>query len=471
MHDLNDVSAARPENGLVLGDRYRLERCIAVGGMGEVWEARDQILGRTVAVKVLKDEFVDSPEFIERFRNEARHTAALSHPGIACVFDYGETDRWAYLVMELVHGETLSHRLARGPRLSVASVLSILATTAEALHAAHVRGVVHRDVKPGNLMLLDDGSVKVTDFGIARAVDAIPITAVGQVVGTARYMSPEQALGQPIRAASDVYSLGVIGFEMLAGHPPFVADSPIALARAHIDDPPPPLPDSVPASVRSMIGQALSKAPQDRQPSAATFAAEAREQLRLLANGATAVHDERSPTQIVRANAPATTRRMPAGGVKVGAPIVLVDKHALVPRRRVALVVALTAILAIVGLTAFALSTRDHGLAVDSTTSTAATTTSTSATTELLVATTLPALVTVDPSVLLGQQADDAQQLLEALGLSVRSETARSDLPEGTVTSVEPTGGVAPGSLITLFVSDGEGNGRGKHKGNGGGND
>src|SRR3954469_2604157 len=178
---------------VTLGARYRLEQRIAVGGMGEVWQASDVLLGRRVAVKVLKPEYAADAHFVERFRNEARHTAALSHPGIANVFDYGEIGDMAYLVMELVAGEPLSALLAREGPLDAARTLDIVGQAALALQAAHDLGVVHRDVKPGNLLVRPDGVVKVTDFGIARATDAAPLTQTGLLVGTAGYLSPEQA--------------------------------------------------------------------------------------------------------------------------------------------------------------------------------------------------------------------------------------------------------------------------------------
>ena len=192
-----------------LGSRYRLLSRIAVGGMGEVWRAEDTVLGRAVAVKVLRSELTSDQTFLDRFRAEARHAAALAHPGIASVYDYGEVaspgaDRpdTAFLVMELVDGEPLSALLAREQQLPADRTLDILAQTAAALGAAHAVGVIHRDVKPGNILIRPDGQVKITDFGIARAVNAAPVTATGLVMGTAYYLSPEQAAGQPVTPAS-----------------------------------------------------------------------------------------------------------------------------------------------------------------------------------------------------------------------------------------------------------------------------
>src|SRR3954447_18516516 len=182
---------------LTIADRYTLVQRIAVGGMGEVWRAQDSVLERDVAVKVLKEEFAADPTFLQRFRNEARHTAALSHPGIANVFDYGEVGDMAYLVMELVDGEPLSTILGRDGTLTPAATLEVVGQAGLALQAAHEAGVIHRDVKPGNILIRPDGVVKVTDFGIARVVDAAPVTQTGMVVGTAAYLSPEQASGRP----------------------------------------------------------------------------------------------------------------------------------------------------------------------------------------------------------------------------------------------------------------------------------
>jgi len=259
-----------PARDTLLGDRYRLGRRIAVGGMGEVWRAEDAVLHRTVAVKVLKTELTSDPTFLERFRTEARTTASLSHPGIANVFDYGEgvgPDQLpvAYLVMEHVDGEPLSAQLARDGRLPAPRALEIVRQAALALAEAHRLGMVHRDVKPGNLLVRrSDGAVKITDFGIARAADAVPLTQNGMVVGTAQYFSPEQAEGRVVGPPSDVYSLGVVAYECLAGRLPFLADSPVTVAMMQIRDVPPALPPDVPGPVQALVMRILAKDPRQR---------------------------------------------------------------------------------------------------------------------------------------------------------------------------------------------------------------
>ena len=263
--------------GLLIADRYLLDRRIAVGGMGEVWEASDTRLGRSVAVKVLRPELSDDEEFLHRFRIEARTVASLDHTGIAAVHDYGEDDpndngrRTAYLVMELVRGEPLSAVIARGP-IDPAETLRIIEETARALQAAHERGFVHRDVKPGNILVRNDGLIKITDFGIAKAADAVPVTRSGMVMGTAHYIAPEQASGSEAGPAGDVYSLGIVGFECLAGHRPFRADSAVAVAMMQVRDEPPPLPPTVPLRVRELIESVLVKDPAQRYATGGEFA-------------------------------------------------------------------------------------------------------------------------------------------------------------------------------------------------------
>lgn len=269
----------RPSSGITLGGRFQLTTRIAIGGMGEVWKAKDLILGRIVAIKVLKEEYTGDPGFLQRFRAEARHTALLNHVGIANVFDYGEEEGSAYLVMELVPGQPLSSIIEHEQVLSPERTLSMISQTARALSVAHAQGLVHRDIKPGNLLITPDGRVKVTDFGIARLADQVPLTQTGQVMGTAQYLAPEQATGQTATGASDIYSLGVIGYECLTGHRPFSGESQIAIALAQVNDAPPPLPDTLPRPVRALLMSMLAKDPKNR-PADAIKLAEAADAIR-----------------------------------------------------------------------------------------------------------------------------------------------------------------------------------------------
>ncbi|MDQ4137936.1 MAG: protein kinase, partial [Actinomycetota bacterium] len=262
----------RPSPGVTFGDRYELVKLVAAGGMGEVWAATDRVIARTVAVKILKNELVGAPGFLERFRAEARNAARVNSEGIATVYDYGEEESTAYLVMELVPGESLSALLKREVTLPPDRVLDILVQTASALHAAHAAGLVHRDIKPENLLITPEGRVKITDFGIARIADQVPLTAAGQVMGTVQYISPEQVSGRPATPATDIYSLGIVAYEALAGRRPFTGESQVAIALAQVNDAPPDLPPHVPARVRELVLWCMAKDPQDRPPSAADLA-------------------------------------------------------------------------------------------------------------------------------------------------------------------------------------------------------
>ncbi|RBY80824.1 serine/threonine protein kinase [Geodermatophilus sp. TF02-6] len=263
-----------------LGGRYELSELIAAGGMGQVWRGTDVLLGRPVAVKVLRSEYTGDPTFRARFRAEAQHAAALSHPNIAAVFDYGETEATdgsgetlAYLVMELVEGEPLSALLRREGRLDPATTLSLLEQAAAALAEAHRLGLVHRDVKPGNILVRPDGSVEITDFGIAWSAGSVPLTRTGHVIGTPQYLAPEVAEGSHAGPASDVYALGLVGYECLTGSPAFAGDNPVTVALKQVREDPPPLPDELPRGVRTLIRRALVKDPAARIPDGAAFAA------------------------------------------------------------------------------------------------------------------------------------------------------------------------------------------------------
>jgi eukaryotic-like serine/threonine-protein kinase len=255
----------------VLDERYALIERLATGGMGEVWRGADQILGRPVAIKMLAAAHADDAQFRARFRAEARYASSLAHPGITRVFDYGEHSPLGgpYLVMELVDGQPLSEIIERYGRLDPYVVLDIVAQAARAMDAAHRAGIVHRDIKPGNLLIMADGTTKITDFGIAKANQPdVNLTATGIVMGTALYVSPEQATGQPLTGSSDIYSLGVVAYECLAGDPPFVSDQAIAIAIMHKHDQVPPLPDDVPRPIANLVYAMLAKEPRDRPQTA-----------------------------------------------------------------------------------------------------------------------------------------------------------------------------------------------------------
>ncbi|MBC2932051.1 serine/threonine protein kinase [Nocardioides sp. zg-1228] len=240
--------------------------------MADVWRGLDDVLQREVAVKVMRADPDNEEIFAERFRDEALHSAALLHPNITTVFDYGHDDHLTYLVMELVPGLPLSAVIREHGAMQPEAVRSILGQAALALGTAHEAGVVHRDVKPANILVREDGLVKLTDFGIARAIDAIGHTRVGEMLGTPNYISPEQAVGEQATGASDLYALGVVGHEMLTGKRPFDRGTPIATALCHVNEPPPPLGEDVPEDLRAVVASLLQKDPADRPDSAVAVA-------------------------------------------------------------------------------------------------------------------------------------------------------------------------------------------------------
>ena len=251
-------------SGLILDDRYRLDERIAAGGVGQVWRATDLLLERPVAVKVLRPEYADHPETLDRFRKEARHAGALSNPHVAQVHDYGHTgpEGSPYLVMEYVDGQSLADILMVDP-LEPVRALDIIAQAADGLSAAHQAGLVHRDVKPGNILISRDGHVKVTDFGIAHAAGQVPLTGPGLIMGTTQYMAPERIAGKQGTAASDVYALGIVLHECLTGVPPHDG-TPAEVMAAHLYLPLPPLPVGTPPEVEDLVARLTVKDPAQR---------------------------------------------------------------------------------------------------------------------------------------------------------------------------------------------------------------
>lgn len=285
---------------MLLGQRYRLLERIAVGGMGEVWRAEDTVLERKVAVKALLPALLNEPGFAKRFAAEAKTVAALSHPHIVGVHDYGEAplpsgDTTAYLVMEYIEGRSLADLLSERGALSSNEMMPIIAAVAEALQHAHDHGVIHRDIKPGNILVRSsDGRAVLTDFGIARSGAAGDLTATGAVMGTASYIAPEQAEGTGVLPASDMYSLGVVAFHGLTGQRPFDAENPIELALHHVRTPMPPLPNDIPPGVRAFVERSMTKDPAQRFATCADMAAAAR--AALTAPPATSVMPNLAPT-------------------------------------------------------------------------------------------------------------------------------------------------------------------------------
>ncbi|MGH2557370.1 MAG: protein kinase domain-containing protein [Actinomycetota bacterium] len=452
----------RVESDVLLGGRYLLSRRIATGGMGQVWEAEDTVLHRRVAVKVLSEGLSSEPNSAERFRREARAAAGLSHPNVAGVFDYGEDDGTQFIVMELVEGETLADRIGREGRFDPGEAVRIATGIAAALDAAHGAGIVHRDIKPSNVMLTPQGEVRVLDFGIASA-SGPTLTASGVTIGTAAYLSPEQAAGERATPASDVYALGVVLYEMLAGSPPFTGETAVAVAAAHVSQQPPPIEDvalDVPRHVALACHQALAKDPEQRPTSAAEFA-------RML-RGSDGSNEQTTNAAATAASTPAardsTTAVLPAQSTAVlpqAAPggVVGPEQRPGAPARwgprtnRPAWV--LGAALVCLVLLALVLSSLFGGSFPSPNTPT-----------------------TVRVPNLTGLSLADARQELRRAGL-VAGEVRRVEGPDGIVVGTDPPFGasVRRGGTVTLSVGappqeeeNGEGKGKGKGRGNGGGN-
>ncbi|MEU5721062.1 serine/threonine-protein kinase [Micromonospora sp. NPDC047738] len=325
--------------GVQLGNRYRLDERIASGGMGDVWRGTDQVLGRTVAVKSLLPALLDEPGFAERFRGEARTMATINHPGVVDVYDFGSDQQIAFLVMEYVEGDALSATLSRVGRLTPARTMALLAQAADALHAAHEKGIVHRDVKPGNLLVRPNGTLVLTDFGIARSDLVGQLTAAGSVLGTASYISPEQATGAVATPASDVYALGVVAYQCLAGRRPFEGDNPLEIAMKHVREAPRPLPADIPPQVRAIVERALAKDPAARWPSAAALASVARQAKLALSQqaraggrpGPVSAVPSSSAAPAARAQVPAAPRPQPHPPTVAGRPPVAARPAAVAP--------------------------------------------------------------------------------------------------------------------------------------------
>ncbi len=459
---------------IVLGRRYALGEKIGAGGFSEVWRATDLVLARPVAIKLLHLGYAQHAEALTRFRAEAQHAGGLSHENIARVYDYGEPDppQPPYLVLELVAGPSLAGMLAAGP-LDPARSLDIIAQTASGLQEAHLAGLVHRDIKPGNLLLAPGGVVKITDFGIARAADAAPVTGTGQLVGTPGYLAPEQAMGEPATPASDLYALGIVAYECLAGAPPFTGPA-LAVALAHRERPLPPLPGQVPADVATLVLELTAKNPADRPRSAGEVARRAG---RLAAGAAAARLAPRSaaitaaeqtarypgvaPGQAVAGPAGAPSARGPAGpGLVPPLPAAelptqhLASHRAPAPRRHrargalgravlpAAAGVALIATAAVLG-SLTGPGPEPHAGTIPSATPSGPAVPASKAST-----------VDVRLRPLIGEPVAVAARRLRQQGLSVRIAWRRSaGQPPGTVLSVQPSGRRPLGSLVTLTAA------------------
>jgi len=433
----------KPAVGQLYGDRYRLQLRIAIGGMGEVWQAEDELILRPVAIKILKEEYLSDPNFLERFRSEAKSAALVEHEGIANVYDYGEDTGAAYLVMELVPGESLSRLLEREKRLPEDQVLDIMAQTARALAAAHSRGLVHRDIKPGNLLITPEGKVKITDFGIARVGDQVPLTKTGQVMGTVQYLAPEQATGKSSTPATDLYSLGVVSYEALAGKRPFTGENQMAIAMAHINEMPPALPESIDPRVQNLVLSCLAKKPTQRPESATSLAIRAEALVREKRKGI-----KTKPAEVSKDSDPKTEIFTADTAPLPRAPIVW-------PWIATLVLLALTAIVVIV-----AILSDNNAENVDVTPSPTQTEQPEPTTSEEPAAVEEPTKVLILRSDIIGENLSSVTATLTELGFEVNAipgELIPGEDPRvRTVYAVSPTGSIEKGSRIdvTYFVGN-----------------
>jgi serine/threonine-protein kinase len=425
----------------VFSGRYELHRRIGRGGMAEVSLARDQLLDRPVAIKVLFPEFATDPAFVERFRREATAAANLNHPNIVGVYDWGEAEGTYFIVMEYVDGRTLSEILRADGPLHPDRVADVGSDVAAALGFAHRNGVVHRDVKPGNVLVDQNGLVKVADFGIARAISATTddnLTQVGTVMGTATYFSPEQARGDAVDPRSDIYSLGVVLYELSVGRPPFSGDSPVGIAYKQVHESPVPprqLNPAVPPALEAIILKCLAKNPVNRYPSAEDLRADLRrfrEGNRILAEPVMAPPIDPGATGVMAA----TTTVVPATAGGPRRPIRYEEEeYDDEPRRSSGAFLAVLVVLLLVLAGMLFLLARTLGLGDDD-----------------------PSVPLVTVPNVVGEPEVAAKQTLEALGLEVVITTEANDIEEaGNVFAQDPENGtkVEENSTITLKVSSG----------------
>jgi serine/threonine-protein kinase len=451
-------------SGRLLGGRYELLSVLASGGMGQVWRARDTLLQRQVAVKVLRSDVSADRTFLVRFRAEAQHTAALTHPNIAAVFDYGEVpddggEHRAYLVMELVEGEPLAALLDRHRRLGAPLTLSIVRQIAAALAVAHEAGVVHRDIKPANVLVLPDGLVKVTDFGIASSASSLPLTRTGQVLGTAHYLSPEQAQGEKATPASDVYAVGALAYECLAGRRPFEAENAVQVAVMQIRDVPAPLPPDVPVPVRDLVQRAMAKDPAQRYPDGAALRAAVEQVIPVVAPPPEQVRTATLTVPLPLPNRPRpadATAVLPGGARPAGEQRTLVlpgsgEEQAPPSRRGRVVVGAVVAALVVLAAVLFGVL---HG--TGSSSGPSSTPSSSAPTPTTTAAPTTPTPTTPPPVQLaaadyIGRPVAAVQQELARMGLPVvLKPVSQPGLPSGTVVGIAPSGAVPAGSTVTV---------------------